>query len=57
MIFIYVQFYPNIHKAAITNTQSVHIHIRIPQHTPQIIASAAASAEERLPNTAAVKMD
>jgi len=34
MIFIYVQFYPNIHKAAITNTQSVHIHIHNPQSQP-----------------------
>ena len=34
MIFIYVQIYPNIHKAAITNTQSVHIHIHNPQSQP-----------------------
>ena len=32
-------------------------NIRIPQRTPQIIASVAAFAEERLSNTAAVKMN
>jgi len=34
MIFIYVQFYPNIHKAAITITQSVRIRIHNPQSQP-----------------------